>query len=232
MEILLEKLRAYCRFLELEDSLSCWESRQSEQLIHLATLQENLEKKQQELENLKSPTFFRKVLGQAGGKREKLRRQTQEITAAITAAQWELSSLEKKIAAGKQERENLRDSREIYEREKQKMDLNAAQESQLMMAEISGFVPSARKNTERALEALENVRFWKQRGIEDSEHLKEAVSSAVRLREILSVLPEGIASVCGYLQMPEEYLQGKYPLENAIEQLTTIQTQLRLLMGE
>jgi ParB family chromosome partitioning protein len=49
MEILLEKLRAYCRFLELEDSLSCWESRQSEQLIHLATLQENLEKKQQEL---------------------------------------------------------------------------------------------------------------------------------------------------------------------------------------
>ena len=151
MEILLEKLRAYCRFLELEDSLSCWESRQSEQLIHLATLQENLEKKQQELENLKSPTFFRKVLGQAGGKREKLRRQTQEITAAITAAQWELASLEKKIAAGKQERDNLRDSREIYEKEKQKMDLNAAQESQLMMAEISGFVPAARKNAERAL---------------------------------------------------------------------------------
>ena len=52
------------------------------------------------------------------------------------------------------------------------------------------------------------------------------------LREILGVLPEGITSVCGYLQMPEEYLQGKYPLENAIEQLTIIQTQLRLLMGE
>ena len=232
METLLEKLRAYCRFLELEDSLSCWESRQSEQLIHLATLQENLEKKQQELENMKSPTFFRKVLGQASGKREKLRRQTQEITAAITAAQWELSSLEKKIAVGKQERENLRDSREIYEREKQKMDLNAAQESQLMMAEISGFVPSARKNTERALETLEDIRFWRHRGIEDSDRLKEAASSAVRLREILSVLPEGIASSGSYLQMPEEYLQGKYPLENAIEQLTTIQTQLRLLMGE
>ena len=232
MEILLEKLWAYCRFLELEDSLSCWESRQSEQLTHLATLQENLEKKQQELENLKSPTFFRKFLGQAGGKREKLRRQTQEITAAITAAQWELASLEKKIAAGKQERDNLRDSREIYEKEKQKMDLNAAQESQLMMAEISGFVPSARKNTERALEALENVRFWKQQGVENTDALKEAVAAAVHLREILGVLPEGITSVCGYLQMPEEYLQGKYPLENAIEQLTTIQTQLRLLMGE
>ena len=232
METLLEKLRAYCRFLELEDSLSCWESRQSEQLTHLATLQENLEKKQQELENMKSPTFFRKVLGQAGGKREKLRRQTQEITAAITAAQWELASLEKKIAAGKQERDNLRDSREIYEKEKQKMDLNAAQESQLMMAEISGFVPATRKNAERALEALENVRFWKQQGVENSDALKEAVAAAVHLREILGVLPEGITSVCGYLQMPEEYLQGKYPLENAIEQLTTIQTQLRLLMGE
>ena len=232
MEILLEKLRAYCRFLELEDSLSCWESRQSEQLTHLATLQENLEKKQQELENLKSPTFFRKFLGQAGGKREKLRRQIQEIIAAITAAQWELASLEKKIAAGKQERDNLRDSREIFEKEKQKMDLNAAQESQLMMAEISGFVPSARKNTERALEALENVRFWKQQGVENPDALKEAVAAAVHLREILGVLPEGIASAGGYLQMPEDYLQGSQSLENAIEQLTTIQTQLRLLMGE
>ena len=93
-------------------------------------------------------------------------------------------------------------------------------------------VPAARNNVERSLDTLENLRFWTQQGAEITDCCQEALASAIRLREILWVLPAGITSVSSYLQQPEEYFQGSVPIENAIEQLQTIQTQLRLLMGE
>ena len=232
MEPLLEKLQAYSRFLELEDALSCREAQLPELQTRLSELRENLQKKQLELQNQKKTTFLQKILGNTEKARERLQKQVQEITAAITAAQWEITALEKKLAAGKQELQTLQNSRERYESAKGEMDLTPAQESRLMMAEISAFVPAARKKVERALDTLETVRLWTQQGAETTDCVKEAETAAVHLREILSVLPAGITSASSYLQNPETYLQGTLPMENAMEQLLTIQTQLRLLMGE
>ena len=236
MDTLLEKLKDYSRFLELQDRFPCWESERQEKQMRLTELQRNLQQKQLQLDSLQAPTFFEKIFGKAEKQQEKLNKQIQEITAAITAVKWEAESLEKKIMAGKQELEALTDSRETYEKAKTQRILTPAQESRLMMEEISAFVPAARETAARLQSILEDAALWMRQGTTNyAGYEDQAKQAAVRLVGILSVLPEGIASIGEYLHAPDGYFNTDQPLEqiySAIEQLQTIQNQLRLLMGE
>ena len=71
------------------------------------------------------------------------------------------------------------------------------------------------------------------------EYLSAAEAAAVRLCGILSVLPEGIAALGPYLREPRSYIDGVTSefkqldrLNSAMEQVQTVCTQLRLLLGE
>ena len=248
MDELLKKLKDYSRFLELEDSIPYWEAQIPELKDRLGEMKWNLQQKEVELLTLKEPNVFQRLFGRAEEKKERLSKQIREITAARTAAQWELEGLEKQIAAAAQELKTLEGSRAAYETAKGEAVLSPAQESRLMMEEISAFVPVAMETAGRILEALEDARPWMSsdaqtiRVSQDNrrmEHLGKAEAAALRLKDLLSVLPEGVADMGSYLQAPYAYINGVTSrfkqldrLELAEEQVRNIRNQLRLLVGE
>ena len=106
-----------------------------------------------------------------------------------------------------------------------------------MMAEITAFAPAALRTAERLLDNLENARFWiqKEKDNRDAACLQDVESAANRLGDILSVLPEGVATIGSYLQSPVEYISGDDSwnrLHQAQEQVCNVRNQLRLLLGE
>lgn len=248
MEQLLAKLQDYSRFLELEDSIPYWESQIPELKDRLEEMKWNQQQKELELLQLKEPNFFERIFGRAEEKKERVSKQIREITAARTAAQWELEGLEKQIAAGREELALLADSRKSYEAARSGAVLSAAQESQLMMEEITAFAPVALETAWHVLMALEEARPWMSRDArttrvgEDNRKmacLSKAEEAAARLRELLAVMPEGVATVGSYLRAPHDYIYGVTSefkqldrLERAQEQIRTIRTQLKLLLGE
>lgn len=248
MDELLLKLRAYSRFLELEDNIPYWESQKPELKARLSEMRWNLQQKELELLQLQNPNVFQRLFGKTEEKKEKLSRQIRQTTAARTALQWDLESLEKKIRLGVEELETLADSRMAYETAKSAMVFTVSQESRLMMEEISAFAPAAMETAGRILESLENARPWMQqdalsKGVgQDNrkmEHLSNAQAAAERLRGILSVLPEGAATIGSYLNAPHAYIYGVSSefkqldrLNLAIEQVQGVCNQLRLLLGE
>jgi len=245
MDDLLKKLNNYSRFLELEDSIPYWESQIPELQERISEMKWNLQQKELELLQLKEPNFFQRMFGRAEETKEKLSKQIREITAARSAAQWELEGLEKQIEAGKQELESLAGSGEAYEAAKKEAVLTCAQESRLMMEEITAFAPLALETAWRALTALEDARPWMRstrvmaEGSRKMEHLYRAQDCSRRLLKILAALPEGAASPGAKLENPYDYICGatsEYKqmdrLENVQEQLRTVRTQLKLLLGE
>ncbi len=240
MEELLSKLRACSRLLELEDCIPDWEGQIPVLKARMEEMTAGMEQKEQALLSLQSHTFFQSILTMSNKKAEKLRRQLQEMTAARTAAQWELSSLEKKLASGIREREALQNSKQAYEQAKAGDPLTPAQESRLLMEEIAAFVPAARKTAGSILEALEDVRFWMQQDgigkLAVQNSMEKAETEAMRLQRILQMLPEGVATVGSYLRAPQAFFAGEVNrmdrLNQAQEQIQTIANQLRLLLGE
>ena len=158
MEELLTKLHSYSRFLELEDSIPYWEAQVPELKDRIEEMKWNLQQKELERLQLKEPNFFQRVFGRAEEKQELLDRQIRELKAAQTAAQWELEGLEKKISGGREELEALADSGKAYASAKAEQVLTSAQESRLLMEEISAFAPLALETAWRALMALEDAR--------------------------------------------------------------------------
>ena len=248
MEDLIKKLRGYGRFLELEDNIPYWESQIPELKARLSEMKWNQQQKEIELLNLQEPNFFQRLFGKAEEKKERISKQIRELTSAKTAAQWELEGLEKQIQAGKEELALLADSWKHYEAAKREAVLSSAQESQLMMEEITAFAPVALETAWHVLEALEDARPWMQKDVlttrvgQDNrkmECLSNAEAAANRLMEILTVLPEGVATIGSYLRQPHDYIYGvtsEYKqldrLAQAQEQIRTIRTQLKLLLGE
>ena len=237
MEALLRKLDSFSRQLELEDNLPHWEGQKAELQARISELEENKRKKERELGLLKEPNLFHKLLGKAEEKKGRFRKQIEEITAAQTAACWELESIIEKIESGEQELANLAGSRAAYEEAKTNVVLTPAQESRIMMAEITAFAPAALRTAERLLDNLENARFWiqKEKDNRDAACLQDVESAANRLGDILSVLPEGVATIGSYLQSPVEYISGDDSwnrLHQAQEQVRNVRNQLRLLLGE
>ena len=237
MEALLRKLDSFSRQLELEDNLPYWEGQKAELQARISELKENKRKKERELGLLKEPNLFQKLLGKSEEKRGRFRKQIEEITAAQTAACWELESIIEKIESGEQELANLAGSRAAYEEAKTNVVLTPAQESRIMMAEITAFAPAALRTAERLLDNLENARFWirKEKDNRDAACLQDVESAANRLGDILSVLPEGVATIGSYLQSPVEYISGDDSwnrLHQAQEQIRNVSNQLRLLLGE
>lgn len=248
MDELMRLLDNYCRFLKLEDNIPYWEGQCPERKARLAELQWNRQQKELALAGLENPGFLVRLFGGTEEKKERLCSQIREISAAWTAAKWEVEDLEKKITEGKLKLERLRGSRESYETAKRERGLDPGQESCLMMAELTAFAPAAMETAGRVLEALEDARFWMQqdavkKGVSGSnrkmECLTRAEASAGRLRDILSVLPEGVAAVSSYLQSPHDYIYGVSSefkqldrLNQAQDQIRTIRNQLRLLLGE
>ena len=248
MDELLEKMKQYSRYLELEDSIPYWESQIPELKDRLEEMKWNLHQKEVELLQLQEPGFFQRVFGRAEEKKERISKQMREITSARTAAQWELEGLEKQLEAGKQELAALAGSRAAYENAKSAAELSPAQESRLMMEEITAFAPVALETAWHILEALEDARPWMGRdaqtirvGPENRKMacLSKAEGAAERLLGILTVLPEGVATVGSYLRSPHDYIYGVTSefkqldrLELAQEQVRNIRTQLKLLLGE
>ena len=248
MDELLKKLRAYSRQLELEDSIPYWEAQVPELKQRLEEMKWNLQQKELELLLLKEPNFFQRLFGRAEEKKELLAKQIREITAARTAAQWELDGLHKQMEAGRLELKALAGAREAYEAAKAAAVLTTAQESRLMMEEITALAPVALETAWRVLEALEDARPWMcadARTTRVSENnrkmecLGKAEAAAQRLCGILAVLPEGIADTGSYLKAPHAYIYGVTSefkqldrLELAQEQIRNIRNQLKLLLGE
>jgi len=248
MDELLKKMKSYSRFLELEDSIPYWEAQIPELKTRLEEMSWNLQQKETELLKLKEPNFFQRMFGRAEEKKEKISKQIREITAARTAVQWELDGLRKKLEAGRQEMESLVKSRENYEEAKCAVALSPAQESQLMMEEITAFAPVALETAWHILEALEEARPWMRRDAQTTrvgqnnrkmECLSKAEAAAQRLVGILTVMPEGVATIGSYLRAPRDYIYGVTSefkqldrLELAQEQVRNVRNQLRLLLGE
>lgn len=245
MEELMKLLQNYGRFLALEDNIPYWEAQRSELRERIRELKWNRDGKQIELTNPENPNFFRRLFGRVEEKKDKLAHQLREVTAACTAAEWELKALEDKIGKGKQELEALRGVREAYEQAKRETKLTTIQESQLVMEELAAFTPAAIAAADRVLEALEDARFWVQedarrRGVSPDnrklEFLSKAEENAQRLCEIITIMPEGVASVGGYLQNPGSYIDavtsefGKLDrLDNAVNQVRETRNQLSML---
>lgn len=245
METLMETLRAYGRFLELSDDVPYLASQIPELKERIDELKWNRDSKELELTWLQNPNFFQRIFGKVEEKKEKLGQQLSQATAAWTAAKWELETLERKIAESRLELEALQHSRDLYESAKAEAVLTAAQESQLMMAELTAFTPAAIAAAERCLEALEDARFWMQqdavrKGVSDANQkmacLSRAAENARRLVEILSIMPEGVANIGAYLQSPEGYVDAVTSefkrldrLNNAIDQVRETRNQLRML---
>lgn len=245
MEDLIVKLHGYGRFLELEAAIPHWEQQRAEQKTRLGELRLNRDQKKWDLDHLENPGFFRRLLGKTEENKEKRSKQLREVTAALNAAQWELDALEKQIECGKRELDALCDSREAYARAKAGAALSTIQESQLMMEELAAFTPAALTSAERVLEALEAARPWMRQdarqacassGNRKMECLAMAARNARRLVEILSIMPEGSASIGSYLRMPEDYVTAVTSefkqldrLNNAMDQVRETRNQLRML---
>lgn len=245
MEELLTKLHSYSRFLELEDSIPYWEAQIPELKDRIEEMKWNLQQKELELLQLKEPNFFQRMFGRAEEKKETLSLQIREIKAARTAAQWELEGLEKKIRGGREELATLADSGKAYASAKGEPVLSSAQESRLMMEEISAFAPLALETAWRAVEALEDARPWMRNTrviTEDNrkmECLYRAQDYARRLLTILAALPEGAANPGTGLENLYDYICGATSqfkqmdrLELVQIQLRDIRNQLKLLLGE
>lgn len=248
MEDLMKKLRDYSRFLELEDSIPYWESQIPEMNDRLEEMKWNQQQKELELLNLKEPNFFQRTFGRAEEKKERLAKQIREITAAKTAVQWELEGLKKQIQSGKEELSLLAGSGNAYQTAKAGAVLSAAQESRLMMEELTAFAPVALETAWHVLEALEDARPWMSRDARTTrvgydnrkmECLSKAEAAAARLMEILTAMPEGVATIGSYLRSPHDYIYGVTSefkqldrLEQAQEQIRTVRTNLKLLLGE
>ena len=248
MEDLIQKLRAYSRFLELEDSIPYWESQIPELKARLSEMKWNQQQKEIELLNLQEPNFFQRLFGKAEEKKEQISKQIRELTSAKTAAQWERESLEKQIQAGKEELALLADSWKNYEAAKREAVLSSAQESRLMMEEISAFAPVALETAWRALEILEEARPWMRHdamtdrvgyGNRKMEYLYKAQDCTRRLRNLLAAMPEGVASegssfenLYGYICGVTSDFKQLDRLEQAQEQLRTVRNQLKRLLGE
>lgn len=224
MEELLQKLHAYSRQLELENNLTCWDNQSIEIKARISEMAENLRKKEQVLAGLETPTFFQKLFGKTESEKAKYGRQIREITSARMAAQWEQEALEKKISSGQKELGSLSGSRAAYEAAKAEWVFTPAQESRIMMEEISAFAPAAMEAAGRVLEILERAEL--QRDQEDAE------AAAKRLLDILLLLPESAAPVGSFLHTPRDYLQDDNGLCQAREQIQQVINQLRLLLGE
>ena len=245
MDKLIGMLKDYARFLELEDNIPHWEQQRSEGKVRLGELRLSRDQKQWDLDHLENPGFFQRIFGKAEEKKEKLTRQLSQVKAALTAAQWELEDLDKKLEAAKLEMENISGSREAYAQAKQAAQLTTMEESQLMMEELAAFTPAALTATDRVIDALENARPWMQQdvrytgvssGNRKMEFLELAAENARRLVQILAIMPEGCASVGSYLKAPEGYVDTvtmEYArldrLNNAIEQVRETRNQLRML---
>ena len=245
MDDLLKKLKDYSRFLELEDSIPYWESQIPELQARISEMNWNLQQKELEQLQLKEPNFIQRMFGRAEEKKEKLSKQIREITSARTAAQWELESLKKQIETGKQELDALTGSGEAYEAVRNGSVLSVAQESRLMMEQISTLTPLALETAWRALMVLEEARPWIRSnrvmvdGSRKMELLYRAQEHSRRLMKILAALPEGAASPNGKLEHLYDYICGatsEYKqqdrLENVQIELRALRNQLKLLIGE
>ena len=244
MDDLLKKMKDYSRFLELEDGIPYWESQKPELEDRIAEMKWNKQQKELALLQLNYPNFFQRMFGRAEEKKETLSKQLREIAAALTAAQWELEGLEKKVQTGTAELEALAGSREAYAAAKAEAVLTPAQESRLMMEEISAFAPKAQETARRALMALEEARPWIRstkymEGSRKMELLYRAQDCTRRLLKILEVLPEGAANPGSYLEHPYDYICGATSEYKQMDRLETVQIQLRdlrnqlkLLLGE
>lgn len=245
MEDLIKNLRAYGRFLELEDSIPFWESQIPELQARLEEMKWNHQQKEMELLNLQEPNFVQRIFGKAEEKKERISKQIREITAAKTAAQWELEGLEKQIAAGREELALLADSRKNYEAARSGAALSAAQESRLLMEQITAFAPLALETAWRALTVLEDARPWIRsnramvEGGRKMELLYRAQDHSRRLLKILAALPEGAVAPCARLEYLYDDICGatsEYRQQNRLEdvqiELRTLRNQLKLLLGE
>lgn len=245
MEQLLRKLHDYSRFLELEDSIPYWESLMPELEDRIEELKWNRQQKELEMLQLKEPNFFQRWFGRAEEKKELLGKQIREITAAHSAATWELEDLKRKLQEGKQELATLTVSQKVYEDAMEQIMLTPGQESRLLMEQITAFAPLALETAWRALMTLEDARPWirSNRAMVDGsrkmELLYRAQDYSRRLLKILAALPEGVADPSAKLENLYDYICGatsEYKQQDLLEtvqiELRTLRNQLKLLLGE
>lgn len=240
MDELLKKLRDYSRQLELEDSIPYWEAQLPELEARVRELKANRDNKELQLQRLENPGLLRRLLGGGAAKEEQLKQQLSQANAAWTAAKWDLQEQQRKLEIEKKEYEALRGSREAYTAARKAAFLTPAQESQLMMGELSAFAPLALTLAERTLLPLQNAQLLGTGTTEMRTNLlNEAVESAMQLRQILEVLPEGCGDIGGFLENPNGFLYAtaatfgqQNRLNLAAAQILRVVNQLKAILGE
>lgn len=240
MDDLLKKMKAYSRFLELEENIPYWEARIPELKAKIRELKDNRDNKEQQLQRLEQPGLFMRLFGGGQEKQERLKQQLSQANAAWAAAKYDLQELEEQLARGKAEHAALSGSREAYAAARQAAVLDSAGESRLMMEELAAFAPLALTLAERTLQPLQNAQLLGA-GVTKmkTQLLNEAVENAVRLRRILEVLPQGCADMGGFLENPNGFLYAtaavfgqQNRLNLAAGQIMRVVNQLKAILGE
>ena len=238
MERVLQELKNYSRWLQLQGKLPCLEDALAEAKALRIDAAGRVRVAQWELERLENPGFFQRLKGDTEERREAFRREYRTAQIQHQNAQEEVRLREKELQDAQAEYTALSGSWDAYLQEKARFAGVVDGERTLLAGIGIGL-------TNDCLEALEQARPWMRvdvmrRGVgQDNrklEFLGIARERAGRIRALLEQLPAGTAEIPGYLRNPDGFILG-YAMEFkqldqvnlAIEQMYSLRSRLKEL---
>ena len=238
MEQVLQQLKNYSRWLQLEAEIPCLESALAEARALRIEAGGSVRVAQWELERLENPGFFQRLKGDLEERREEYRKEYRRAKILYQTAQEEVDARAKELEEARQTFLELSGSWEGYLQEKARFGEGVEGEVKL----LAGIGIGLSKDCQ---EALEEARPWMRvdvmrRGVgydnRKLEFLGIAREKAGRLLALLEQLPEGMVEIPAYLRNPDGYILG-YAMEFkqldqvnlAIERVRDLRSRLREL---
>lgn len=238
MERVLQELKNYSRWLQLEVKIPDLEEALAEAKDFRIGADGNVRVAQWEMERLEKPGFFQRLKGDLEDRKEEVRRQMRTAQTQLQQAQEEEELRRKALEDARAEFTELSGSWNTYLQEKERFGQTVEGEKELLTGICMGL-------TKDCQEALEQARPWMRqdtlrRGVSFEnrklEFLALAADRAVRINAILEQLPEDAVEKPAYLRNPEGYVTG-YTMEfkqldqvnNAIEQIWDLRQKLKAL---
>lgn len=236
MEQILQELKNYSRWLQLEAKLPGLEDALAEAKALRIDADGRMRLVQWEMEGLEKPGFFQRLKGGLEERREEVYREQRAAQAHLQLVQEEVEQREKELREARADFAALSGSWEAYLREKAEFGGTVNGEAGLLAAIGVGL-------TNDCQEALEEARPWMRmdvmrRGVSFDnrklEFLGIARERAGRITALLEQLPEGTVQIPGYLRNPDGFILG-YAMEYrqldqvnlAIEQIRELRRKLK-----